>query len=57
VAIAKAGTRGLAAGGVVLRVEAEHQPFAALVRESERAAAGAGKTQVRDRLAERVQRF
>jgi hypothetical protein len=48
---------GGAAGGVVLRIEVEHQLFAALVSESEAAAAGTGKTELRYRLAERFQRF
>ena len=38
-------------------VEVEDQAFATLVGELERAAAGTGKTEVRDRLAERFQRF
>jgi hypothetical protein len=46
-----------AAGGVVLRVEVEDQALAALAGEAERAAAGAGETDFRGRLAERFQRF
>jgi hypothetical protein len=41
----------------VVRVEVERQAIAALVREPERAIAGAEETYVRDRLAERFQRF
>jgi hypothetical protein len=41
----------------LLRVEVEDPALAALVREPERAAAGAGKTEVGYRLAERFQRF
>ena len=55
--VAKVAAFGGAAGGVVLRVEVEHQAFAALVREPKRAAAGAGETEIRDRLAKRFQRF
>jgi hypothetical protein len=51
-----AALRG-AAGRVVLRVEVEDQAPAALVFETERAAAGAGKTEIGYRLAERFQRF
>ena len=46
-----------AAGRVVPGVEVEDRALAALVREPERAAAGAGKTEVGYRLAERFQRF
>jgi hypothetical protein len=46
-----------AARGVVLRIEVERQLFAAPVGESEGAAAGRGKPEIRDRLAERDQRF
>ena len=57
VQVAKVAALRGAAGGVVLGVEVEDQAFAALVFEPERAAAGAGKTEVGDRLAERFQRF
>jgi hypothetical protein len=57
VQVAEIATLGGAAGGVVLRVEVENQALAALVFETERAAAGAGKTEVGYRLAERFQRF
>jgi len=57
VVVAKVATLRGAAGRVVLGVEVEDQAFAALISEAERAAAGAGKTEVRDRLAERFQRF
>ena len=57
VLVAKVATLRGAAGGVVLRVEVEDQAFAALIFQSERAAAGAGKTELRGRLAERFQRF
>jgi hypothetical protein len=55
--VAEVSALGGAAGGVVLRIEVEHQLFAALVSEPEAAAAGAGKTEVSYRLAERFQRF
>jgi hypothetical protein len=57
VTVAEFSALGSAAGGVVLRIEVEHQLFAALVSEPEAAAAGAGKTEVSYRLAERFQRF
>ena len=57
VQVAKIATLRRAAGRVVLRVEVEDQALAALIREPERAAAGAGKTEVGYRLAERFQRF
>jgi hypothetical protein len=55
--VAEISALGGAAGGVVLRIEVERQLFAAAGRESEGTAAGAGKTEVRYRLAERFQRF
>ena len=55
--VAEIAALGGAAGRVVLRVEVEDQPVAALIFEPERTAAGAGCCEVRDRLAERFQRF
>ena len=57
VQLAKVAALRGAAGGVVLGVEVEDQALAALISEPERAAAGAGKTEVGYRLAERFQRF
>jgi hypothetical protein len=45
-----------AAGGVVLGVEVENQLAPALAREAERAAAGGGKAEILDRLADGFQR-
>jgi hypothetical protein len=57
VQVAKIAPLRGAAGRVVLGVEVQDQALAALALETERVAAGAGKTEVRDRLAERFQRF
>jgi len=46
-----------AARRVVLRIEMQNQLAAASAGEPEGAAAGAGKTEVRDRLAEHFQSF
>jgi len=46
-----------AAGGVVAGVEVQDQLFAALVGESEGAAAGRGKAEILDRLAYGFQSF
>jgi hypothetical protein len=48
---------GGAARRVVLRIEIQDELAAAGARELEAAAAGAGKTEVRDRLAEHFQSF
>src|SRR5215213_11428608 len=53
-AVAECRAFGGAAGRAVLRVEIEDQLAAAVLRESERRAAGGGKTEVGDRLSQHL---
>src|SRR3954462_7215297 len=56
-AVAERGALGGAAGRAVLRIEIEDELASEVLRESERRAAGRGKTEVGDRLSQHFRRF